>query len=97
MDVYELCKLYSCSHCANKNIDSYEGKAYQTHMNKCDGPGERYFWDSRRNDGFYECDFGDDEIGDEILGRGTGPVAVEDSNGCCTVLYYKHNRYTKVG
>ena len=64
MDVYEICKLYNCDRCANQEIPSYEGTAYKSLMHKCMGPSDysdRYYWSSRCNDGFYECDWGDDE------------------------------------
>lgn len=62
MDVYEICKRYNCGRCAKQAVSNYEGVVYKTIMKRCSGDNERYYWQSRCHDQFFECDRGDDEL-----------------------------------
>ena len=58
-----MCNVYKCERCAGLAISSYEGKAHEKYMIKCQQTQpEQYVWPNRCMDGWEECEFGEDEI-----------------------------------
>ena len=53
--------MYGCGKCAETEILSYDGRAYEHVMEKCNGTVEQYFWKSECGDGINDCPNGDDE------------------------------------
>lgn len=66
MDIYQLCKMYTCTTCAGETEYLSTDGVTLPKMYQCSGMSPpRYFWASRCNDGWRECLLNNDDEEDD--------------------------------